>query len=543
MPTLTFTESNDAYTVNTIDNFTLNFLGGNDSLTVTSGLNVVARMGDGADSVTVGALAGAYRIYGDNGADTFDIWSGNGSIFGGAGANTFNIRGGNGHDLAGGDDIDRFNFFANVTSLLIRGGAGNDIFNGHNRTIGGTIYAGDGDDSFLGFTTNGPVALYGGAGDDTYRISPNHAGVNIFEYFNEGTDLVQLPGGMDYLLPANVENLNVGSFLGSTTEDAEISGNGLANRINGANNAETMLGRGGNDSLYGNGGDDALDGSAGNDLLDGGLGNDTLAGGTGNDVLNGREGFDAMIGGSGNDIYYIDSYDDSVVEYFGQGVDSLRISLDGYTLLANFENGQFVGDHGGYLYGNVLDNELIGAGQNDSLYGYDGADILRGNAGGDVLWGGFSNDRLFGGDDVDLLWGEEGDDILSGGAGGDGLVGGLGADVMTGGAGADRFSFETLDTWVLNIDTITDFTPDGLGTEDVIDLTAVDANIMAGGNQDFAWAGTTPTPNSLWWSVTDNGDGTYEVVLYGDVTGTTGAEIELHFHMIGMPEIGVDIIF
>ena len=62
-------------------------------------------------------------------------------------------------------------------------------------------------------------------------------------------------------------------------------------------------------------------------MLDGGDGNDTLNGGDGNDTLDGGAGYDTMTGGYGDDTYYVDSQADTVVEWDGQGYDTVYSSV------------------------------------------------------------------------------------------------------------------------------------------------------------------------------------------------------------------------
>ncbi|QNM83532.1 calcium-binding protein [Sphingomonas sabuli] len=547
----TFTTGNDTHVVDYLGTYSLSLLAGNDTLTLASGATIVAHLDDGNDLVTIGADAGPYRVYGDNGSDTFDLFSGNGSVNGGAGNNVFNIRGGTGHDLSGGAEIDTFTFFANVEDILIRGGSGNDVLNGGNRVITGSLYGGAGSDYFLGFTTYGAVTLYGGLDNDIYRIAANHSDVRIVEYYNQGDDLIQLPGGMDYILPANVENLNVGNFAGSTGADAEISGNGLANRILGGDNAETVLGRGGDDDLRGNGGDDVLDGSAGNDSLEGGLGSDTLLGGTGNDILNGQGGLDVMIGGTGNDLYFVDDWTETVVEYAGQGTDTIRTTVTAFELSDTVENLVYTGLSDTFLYGNPFANVITGGSGNDMIESGDGADTVSGGAGDDLLIAGFADDVVYGGADNDELQGNTGNDILEGGAGVDRLIGGIGGDTLTGGGGADTFYFGTteespfyvFETTYRPYDIITDFRPDGAGSADVINIELIDANINVAGNQAFMFSGNTADAYSVWISnFQTNADGTYDLTFRADVNGDTTAEFELVVHTFDVPVMGIDFI-
>jgi Ca2+-binding RTX toxin-like protein len=131
-----------------------------------------------------------------------------------------------------------------------------------------------------------------------------------------------------------------------------------------------------------------------------------------------------------------------------------------------------------------------------------------------------------------IITGNSAANVLSGGDGDDTLHGGGGADMLTGGLGNDIFTFTDIsDSLPGSADTITDFTSNsGEGTDDQIDLSAIDANTSVAGDQAFAWGGVTPTANSLWVTGVDNGDGTSDWVLYGDTT----ADFELHFHVAAL---------
>lgn len=106
---------------------------------------------------------------------------------------------------------------------------------------------------------------------------------------------------------------------------------------------------------------------------------------------------------------------------------------------------------------------------------------------------------------------------------------------MTGGIGNDTFVFTDIsDSLPGAADTITDFTSsNGEGSDDQIDLSAIDADTSLAGDQAFAInssAPLTPAAHSIWLAATPNADGSEDWVLYGDVNGDTTPDFEIHFH-------------
>lgn len=133
-----------------------------------------------------------------------------------------------------------------------------------------------------------------------------------------------------------------------------------------------------------------------------------------------------------------------------------------------------------------------GGGGNDTLDGSaaNGPLLGRGGAGDDLLIGGSGRDVLLGGAGNDTLQGGAGADTLNGGTGDDILIGGLGRDVLTGGPGTDVFRFLSTDDLPaphgrVGPETITDFSQ---AQGDRIDLSAIDADVTAPGNQAFLFA-------------------------------------------------------
>ncbi len=93
---------------------------------------------------------------------------------------------------------------------------------------------------------------------------------------------------------------------------------------------------------------------------------------------------------------------------------------------------------GQVIYGDLLDDTLVGGAGPDYIDGVDGNDTLTGHAGDDQLHGGAGNDTIDGADGADLIYGYIGDDVLSGGAGDDKLHGGDGDDLIEGGYDDDE---------------------------------------------------------------------------------------------------------
>ena len=122
--------------------------------------------------------------------------------------------------------------------------------------------------------------------------------------------------------------------------------------------------------------------------------------------------------------------------------------------------------------------------------GNDLGNTIKGNSGANLIAGAGGNDTLYGGAGDDILQGGTGNDVIRGGAGKDVIVGGAGVDVLTGDDSvhaADRFLFESAGDSGFgagNRDVITDF-----DAYDLIDLSKIDANTLAAGDQAFRYIG------------------------------------------------------
>ena len=146
--------------------------------------------------------------------------------------------------------------------------------------------------------------------------------------------------------------------------------------------------------------------------------------------------------------------------------------------VATFDGVSFKGSkHDDVIVGNALDNNIDGDNGDDTIKGGDGNDIIRGDDGVDVLWGG---------------------------------------------DGDDEFFFKRLSDSRENrgIDTIMDFTEG-----DKIDLSRIDANRKAGGDQAFVLiTGEFTEPGQL--SISFDADSGYTVVT-GNIDRDSKAELTI----------------
>ena len=160
--------------------------------------------------------------------------------------------------------------------------------------------------------------------------------------------------------------------------------------------------------------------------------------------------------------------------------------------------------------GTRFGDRVAGDAGNDSLAGADGHDTINGGAGNDTVLGGNGNDRIVGDAGADRLFGDAGNDQITGGAG---------KDTMTGGTGKDTFVFSsTADSPNNARDTIADF-----ASNDVLQLTAIDANTARAGNQAFTIVDKLDG-HAGQLSLFSNASGT---TVFGDTDGDGAADIAI----------------
>ena len=126
--------------------------------------------------------------------------------------------------------------------------------------------------------------------------------------------------------------------------------------------------------------ENAVGGSAGDSLTGNGLAN----------VLDGRAGADTMNGQGGDDIYYVDNINDRVIEALAGGTDTVRTSVSfGLAIDASVEVLMTLSSAG------VTNLRLIGSGLPQRIIGNAGANIIDGRGGADTMQGGLGEDTYY----------------------------------------------------------------------------------------------------------------------------------------------------
>lgn len=386
---------------------------GNDSLTGNGGDDSLTG-GTGNDLLTGGA--GNDALTGNDGDDAYVVDSA---------ADVISEAFGEGRDSVTLSGLATYTLGANLEDLTATGsGAAALTGNGLDNDLTG----GGGNDTLSGAAGND--TMQGAAGDDTYVVDA--LGDLILESSGQGTDRVQTALSA-YALGDGVETL-----IGTSAGRQALTGNALANRIEGGTSSDTLDGAGGADTLLGGQGNDlylvdaagdrvtelsgaangsdtvrtalnsytltanveTLEGSGtqGQTLKGNDLGNKIVAG-TGADVLDGRLGADTMEGGRGDDLYLVDATGDKVKELAGGGSDTVKTGLTSYTLGSDLENLTGTNGAGATLTGNTARNLVSGAGGDDVLNGREGNDTLTGGGGADT----FVFKTALGAGNVDLI--------------------------------------------------------------------------------------------------------------------------------------------
>jgi Ca2+-binding RTX toxin-like protein len=209
---------------------------------------------------------------------------------------------------------------------------------------------------------------------------------------------------------------------------------------------------------------------------------DTIIAGTGDDRIIGRGGNDTLTGGAGNDVFVYDTrgFRQDWITDFNTNGDRIDLS---FLNVADFDTLKPL------IHGELSVRIILGwSGQDEaihltnvSLASLSASDFIFSTSTSDLtVNGGRAGDSLTGNAGANALAGYEGNDTLRGGAG---------SDTLAGGTGADRFVYAAVGDSVTgaNADRITDFSH---AQGDRIDLSLIDANTGAAGNQAFIFIGS-----------------------------------------------------
>lgn len=389
-------------------------------------------------------------------------------------------------------------------------------------TGGGDTLSGTGDPDVFELADGGDDTIDALGGDDTINMGGGLTGADRIDG-GEGSDIIYADGAYDGLV-LEAETLTSVFFLVFTsTGDIDVT----------FDDGNTAAG----DELHvvvGSDVDARLDASAETDgevLFEaGGVGDDELIGGAGADFLNVGIGVDTARGGAGRDQIRATGLDrgdrfdggdeDGAEDRFSlilQGDSSLRIDAQ----VRNFESM----DVSGASQATLRFSDAVAV---------DGVFNLFANALGRLRFDGAAEKES-----GFQVFATPGDDTLTGGRAGDTLAGGDGADRLTGGRGADRLEGHGGgDTYVYeSIKDTTRKAPDyivAFGAGDVADLSAIDADTTADGDQAFrlvsSFSGAAgeavlafgPGQTTLSLDVDGNGKADGVIVLGGDAAGFGG---------------------
>jgi hypothetical protein len=387
----------------------------------------------------------------------------------------------------------------NGVNNRLESGAGNDIVYLQD---GGDdiVVAGDGNDVLIfGAAMTGLDQADGGAGNDQIALQGNYTltlGAQVVSF----ESLAILPGSdtrfgdpgtnfYDYDLTMVDANVAAGVTM---VVDANRLRIGEDFTFNGS--AETD----GAFFIYGGGGTDTLTGGSRNDVFYFGEGGQFGA----SDHVDGGSGGIDQLGLRGN--YTI---------VFGAtqliGIESIG--------MVSAQDTRFGALGSNYNYNLTMNNGNLAAGVRMTI---DAAPLRPNET--LVFNGGAEADGSF------RVFGGQGDDVITGSQNGDILSGGLGADTLSGGGGNDVFLYRSVaESTSAGRDGIQDF---NLG--DILDLSRIDANTGAAGDQAFSWIGSDAFHNvagelratvsgTIWTVQGDvNGDGVADIEFVVNVTDT-----------------------
>ncbi|HEX6375471.1 MAG TPA: calcium-binding protein [Allosphingosinicella sp.] len=410
-------------------------------------------------------------------------------------------HGGEGNDtLKGGEYSD-----------LLGGGAGNDnlqlwvrgAFTDHSILFDTALGGAGNDNFFFGSALSSFDVVTGGAGIDTLVVQGDYAGgLALSANVTEIEGLSMLAGSNTNFGEPGTNSYN----YSITTHDANFAA-GVQAKVNGAALLATE--------------NFTFNGSAETDasfVVYGSRGIDTLTGGFGHDIFfyaeNRFQPGDTVNGGPGgyDGIFFRGNY---TIDFNAPGYHGLLTSIENMTLSSAADERYARGGGTEFDYNIKLADSHLAAGVTLTVSGA----LLRATEtmvlDGSLETNGFLN-----------IYGGAAGDTLKGGGQADLLHGNLGADFLTGGGGADTFRYQsTAESTFAQSDLILDFTPGS----DRIDLSRIDANSFAAGDQAFTWIGSNAFSGTgassagelrayqgggMWFVQGDtNGDGNADLVI------------------------------
>lgn len=432
------------------------------------------------------------------------------------------------------------------------GAAGDDSF--HLEDGGEDIAKGNGgkDTFYLGGTLDSGDRIDGGTGaaQDLVVLDGDYgAGLALGASLVE-VEMMQLTAGHSYKITdfADVVGLRflLGGELGPDDHlivDASDAPDAMD--IYSGQGDDTITGTGGNDGILDFGGVNLLHGGDGDDLFAlqgsgrvfGDAGDDsiwiepTAAAATAR--LNGGKGYDTVLFQS--DVTLTDQSLHSIEAVVLHGPTSIEFS-DGNVraggIMAVSSDGMLAG--GFVMDGSQETDGRFAVDTSDAKGGCDItggalADRITAGAYEDTIDGGGGDDKIINSGGNDLLQGGDGDDVIHGGRGsgflgGASLDGGLGSDTLLGAAKLDVFLYHSIaDSTLENPDFIAK-----LSAKDVVDLSAIDADVTQGGDQAFVLADTFDGHAGELVRTYDSGSNT--TTVEGDVDGDGSADFRILVH-------------
>lgn len=419
---------------------------------------------------------------GQSGGDTFEMY-GNFDIATNLRPNTITIMG------TGGDDTVDISSLLSAHRIVFRTKGGNDTIIGTLRPQD-VIELPDGatlDDYDMVQNVDGSVTLSGETHTVTFR---SVGGLPQFGSVDEDDDEENTPpAGND---PDDDDDNQVDpdqddddDQTGNEDDDpgvvppagAAIVGTDSADTLIGSVEGEAIMGRGGRDVVFGGDGNDDILGENGADMLYGDGGSDRVLGGSGNDLINTGAGNDTAFGGNGDDL---------IVAEAGDGDDT------------------YYGD------------EMVGGSGSDTL----DMSAITANVTADLGTGFMGRGSAFSTQTgSDTIWGVE--NIVTG-SGSDTITASSSVNVIDSGTGNDTVRF--LSGADADGDTIMGFQPG-----DKIDLSGMDANGCASGNQAFTLvSGAFTGARGELLISHENRDGQDYTVVQGNTSGGSEADFKIN---------------